>query len=73
MLAAIGDVAGAPSGEPQAVAAAEPKAQDAVEPRTVTVMFSGPSWFDDTRGSNGPRGLREIISAYQKRAFPPRR
>ena len=40
MLAAIGDLAGAPSAVPKPVAAAERKAQDAAERRQVTVVFS---------------------------------
>jgi hypothetical protein len=40
MLAAIGDLAGAPPAVPKPVAAAGPKAQDAAERRQVTVVFS---------------------------------
>ena len=66
MLAAIGDVAGAPSAEPKAVAAAEPKAQDAAERRQVTVMFSDLVGSTTLAARMDPEDLREIISAYQK-------
>jgi class 3 adenylate cyclase len=66
MLAAIGDLAGAPPAVPKPVAAAEPKAQDAAERRQVTVMFSDLVGSTALAGRMDPEDLREVISAYQK-------
>jgi class 3 adenylate cyclase len=66
MLAAIGDLAGAPPAVPKPVAAAEPKAQDAAERRQVTVMFSDLVGSTALAARMDPEDLREIISAYQK-------
>jgi class 3 adenylate cyclase/tRNA A37 threonylcarbamoyladenosine biosynthesis protein TsaE len=66
MLAAIGDLAGAPPAVPKPVAAAEPKAQEAAERRQVTVMFSDLVGSTALAGRMDPEDLREIISAYQK-------
>ena len=66
MLAAIGDLAGAPPAVPKPVAAAEPKAQDTAERRQVTVMFSDLVGSTALSARMDPEDLREIISAYQK-------
>jgi len=66
MLAAIGDLAGAPPAVPKPVAGAEPKAQDAAERRQVTVMFSDLVGSTALAGRMDPEDLREVISAYQK-------
>jgi class 3 adenylate cyclase len=66
MLAAIGDLAGAPPAVPKPVAAAEPKAQDAAERRQVTVMFSDLVGSTALSAHMDPEDLREVISAYQK-------
>jgi class 3 adenylate cyclase len=65
MLAAIGDLAGAPSAVPKPVAAAEPKAQDAAERRQVTVLFSDLVGSTALSARMDPEDLREVISAYQ--------
>jgi hypothetical protein len=66
MLAAIGDLAGAPPAVPKPVAAAEPKAQDTAEGRQVTVMFSDLVGSTALSARMDPEDLREVISAYQK-------
>ena len=66
MLAAIGDLAGAPPAVPKSVAAAEPKAQDAAERRQVTVLFSDLVGSTALSSRMDPEDLREVISAYQK-------
>ena len=66
MLAAIGDLAGAPSAVPKPVAAAERKAQDAAERRQVTVMFSDLVGSTALAGRMDPEDLREVMSAYQE-------
>ena len=66
MLAAIGDLAGAPPTVPKPVAAAEPKPQDAAERRQVTVMFSDLVGSTALSARMDPEDLREVISAYQK-------
>ena len=66
MLAAIGELAGAPPAVPKPVAAAEPKAQDAAERRQVTVMFSDLVGSTALSARMDPEDLREVISAYQK-------
>ena len=66
MLAAIGDLAGAPPAVPKPVAAAEPKAQEAAERRQVTVMFSDLVGSTALSARMDPEDLREVISAYQK-------
>jgi class 3 adenylate cyclase len=66
MLAAIGDLAGAPPAVPKPVAGAEPKAQDAAERRQVTVMFSDLVGSTALAGRMDPEDFREVISAYQK-------
>ena len=66
MLAAIGDLAGAPSAVPKPVAAAERKAQDTAERRQVTVMFSDLVGSTALSARMDPEDLRELISAYQK-------
>ena len=66
ILAAIGDLAGAPPAVPKPVAAAEPKAQEAAERRQVTVMFSDLVGSTALAGRMDPEDLREVISAYQK-------
>ena len=65
MLAAIGDLAGAPSAVPKPVAA-ERKAQEAAERRQVTVMFSDLVGSTALSARMDPEDLREVISAYQK-------
>jgi class 3 adenylate cyclase/tetratricopeptide (TPR) repeat protein len=66
MLAAIGDLAGAPPAVPKPVAAAEPKPQDTAERRQVTVMFSDLVGSTALSARMDPEDLREVISAYQK-------
>ena len=66
LLAAIGDLTGAPPAVSKPVAAAEPKAQDAAERRQVTVMFSDLVGSTALAGRMDPEDLREVISAYQK-------
>ena len=63
MLAAIGDLAGAPPAVPKSVAAAEPKAQDAAERRQVTVLFSDLVGSTALSSRMDPEDLREVISA----------
>lgn len=66
MLAAIGELTGAPTPKPPPAVKAEPGAQDSAERRQVTVMFS------DLVGSTAlstrldPEDMRDVISAYQK-------
>src|SRR6478736_3804817 len=66
ILAAIGELTGAPPATREPAAGMEPKAREFAERRQVTVMFS------DLVGSTAisvrmdPEDFREIISAYQK-------
>ncbi|HWX26412.1 MAG TPA: adenylate/guanylate cyclase domain-containing protein, partial [Steroidobacteraceae bacterium] len=64
MLAAIGELSGAPSPEP--VVGIEPQPQDTAERRQVTVMFSDLVGSTALAARMDPEDLREVISAYQK-------
>jgi hypothetical protein len=66
MLAAIGDLAGAPPAVPKTNSAKEPKALDTAERRQVSVLFSDLVGSTALAGRMDPEDLREIISAYQK-------
>ena len=66
MLAAIGELTGAPSASPKPAVALEPKAQDTAERRQVTVMFSDLVGSTALSARMDPEDLREVISAYQK-------
>ena len=65
MLAAIGEVAGAPPA-PAGPITTEPKLQDTAERRQVTVMFSDLVGSTALSARMDPEDLREVISAYQK-------
>jgi class 3 adenylate cyclase len=64
MLAAIGDLAGAPPAVPKTNSAKEPKALDTAERRQVSVLFSDLVGSTALAGRMDPEDLREIISAY---------
>ena len=66
MLAAIGQLAGAPPATPEPAARMEPKPQDTAERRQVTVMFSDLVGSTALSARMDPEDLREVISNYQK-------
>ena len=66
MLAAIGELTGAPSASPKPAVALEPKPHDTAERRQVTVMFSDLVGSTALSARMDPEDLREVISAYQK-------
>ena len=66
LLAAIGELAGAPTATPEPAVETKPKPQEAAERRQVTVMFSDLVGSTALSARMDPEDLREIISAYQK-------
>jgi class 3 adenylate cyclase len=66
MLAAIGELTGAPSASPKPGVALEPKPQDTAERRQVTVMFSDLVGSTALSARMDPEDLRELIGGYQK-------
>jgi hypothetical protein len=57
LLAAIGELAGAPTATPEPAVETKPKPQEAAERRQVTVMFFGPCRLDGHVRPHGPRGF----------------
>src|SRR6478736_6266358 len=66
ILAAIGELTGAPPATLEPAAGMEPKAQEFAERRHVTVMFSDLVGSTALSARMDPEDLREVISAYQK-------
>ena len=66
MLAAIGELGGAPTHRLSRLSPTEPKPQDTAERRQVTVMFSDLVGSTALSARMDPEDLREVISAYQK-------
>ena len=66
LLAAIGELAGAPTATPEPAVETKPKPQEAAERRQVTVMFSDLVGSTALSARMDPEDLREVISAYQK-------
>jgi class 3 adenylate cyclase len=66
LLAAIGELAGAPTAIPEPAVETKPKPQEAAERRQVTVMFSDLVGSTALSARMDPEDLREVISGYQK-------
>jgi uncharacterized protein YjiS (DUF1127 family) len=65
MLAAVGELAGAPAVTPKPETAKKPKPHDTAERRQITVLFSDLVGSTALSARLDPEDLREIISAYQ--------